>query len=44
MKKALIVDDSLMMREIYSSYLQNAVFYTIEKVCSVEEAQDTLAS
>jgi two-component system, chemotaxis family, response regulator PixH len=44
MSKALVVDDSLMMREVFASYLQNAGFNTIEKVSSVEEAQQTLQS
>lgn len=42
MSKALVVDDSLMMREVFSTYLYNAGFSTIEKVSSVEEAQQAL--
>ncbi|MGF1589455.1 MAG: response regulator transcription factor [Pleurocapsa sp.] len=41
MNKALVVDDSLMMREVFGIYLQKAGF-TVEKVCSVEEAQQTI--
>ncbi|BAZ45377.1 two-component response regulator, CheY subfamily protein [Chondrocystis sp. NIES-4102] len=44
MSKALVVDDSLMMREVFASYLNNAGFNTIKKVSSVEEAQQTLES
>ncbi|MEM9508877.1 MAG: response regulator [Cyanobacteria bacterium P01_E01_bin.35] len=43
MNKALVVDDSLMMREVFGAYLQNAGF-TVEKVCSVEEAQQSLSN
>ena len=42
MSKALIVDDSLMMREVFSSYLQNAGFSRIEKAISVTEAETKL--
>ena len=42
MSKALIVDDSLMMREVFSSYLQNAGFSRIEKAVSVTEAETKL--
>lgn len=41
MTRALVVDDSLMMREVFSAYLQGAGF-AVEKACSVEEAQQTL--
>lgn len=41
MTRALVVDDSLMMREVFSAYLQGAGF-AVEKACSVEEAQETL--
>lgn len=44
MSKALVVDDSLMMREVFSAYLNNAGFSSIKKACSVEEAQQTLES
>ncbi|MEM7758907.1 MAG: response regulator [Cyanobacteria bacterium P01_G01_bin.67] len=43
MNKALVVDDSLMMREVFGAYLQKAGF-TVEKVCSVEEAQQALVN
>ncbi|MBE9044668.1 response regulator [Pleurocapsales cyanobacterium LEGE 10410] len=44
MRTALVVDDSLMMREVFSTYLHNAGFSSITKVSSVEEAQQTLNS
>ena len=43
MNKALVVDDSLMMREVLEVYLQSADFI-VEKACSVEEAQQILAN
>lgn len=43
MNKALVVDDSLMMREVFGIYLQNAGF-SVEKVRSVEEAQETMTN
>lgn len=43
MHKALVVDDSLMMREVFASYLQSAGFM-VEKVSSVEEAQEVLSN
>ncbi len=42
MNKALVVDDSLMMREVFSSYLHKAGFNNIKKASSVEEAQNVL--
>lgn len=44
MRKALVIDDSLMMRQVFGAYLHNAGFRTIEKVSSVEEAQQILKS
>ena len=43
MNKALVVDDSMMMRELFAVYLQSAGF-VVQKVCSVEQAQQTLVS
>lgn len=43
MNKALVVDDSLMMREVFTAYLQSAGFI-VEKACNVEQAQQTLAT
>ena len=43
MNKALVVDDSLMMREVFAAYLQSAGF-AVEKVSSVEEAQQVLSN
>ena len=43
MARALVVDDSLMMREVFGAYLQGAGF-AVEKACSVEEAQQTLSN
>ena len=43
MTKALVVDDSLMMREVFTAYLQGAGFM-VQKACSVEEAQQALSS
>lgn len=43
MNKALVVDDSLMMREVFTAYLQSAGF-RVEKACNVEQAQQTLAN
>ena len=42
MIKALVVDDSLMMREVFTAYLRSAGFDTVEKVSSVEEAEHKL--
>lgn len=42
MNKALVVDDSLMMREMFGAYLQNAGF-VVDKVANVEEAQQALS-
>lgn len=42
MPKALVVDDSLMMREVFTSYLKSAGFY-VEKARNAEQAQQTLA-
>ncbi len=42
MNTALVVDDSLMMREVFCAYLHNAGFSNVKKVSSVEEAQATL--
>ena len=42
MNTALVVDDSLMMREVFGAYLHNGGFDKIKKVGSVEEAQQTL--
>ena len=42
MTRALVVDDSLMMREVFGAYLRSAGF-AVEKVCSVEEARETLS-
>ncbi len=42
MSTALVVDDSLMMREVFCAYLHNAGFSNVKKVSSVEEAQATL--
>ncbi|GAB4542554.1 MAG: hypothetical protein Tsb0014_35450 [Pleurocapsa sp.] len=42
MNKALIVDDSLTMREVFGMYLQKAGFRVL-KVSSVEQAQQTLS-
>lgn len=42
MSKALVVDDSQMMREVFSSYLQSAGFSRIEKAVSVTEAEHRL--
>ena len=42
MNRALVVDDSLMMREVFSAYLYSAGFNRIEKVKSVAEAESTL--
>lgn len=42
MSKALVVDDSLVMREVFSAYLHDAGFSTIEKAKGVDEAQTTL--
>ncbi|MCC0175590.1 response regulator [Waterburya agarophytonicola K14] len=44
MNKALVIDDSLMMREVFSKYLQQGGFNNVEKASSVAEAQSTLAS
>ena len=41
MNKALVVDDSFMMREVFSMYLQKAGFSVLQ-ACNVEEAQQTL--
>jgi two-component system, chemotaxis family, response regulator PixH len=41
MNKALVIDDSLMMREVFNIYLQQAGF-SVVKVSSVEEAKQTL--
>ena len=41
MTRALVIDDSLMMREVFGAYLQSAGF-AVEKASSVEEAQQTL--
>ena len=43
MHKALVVDDSLMMREVFTDYLQSAGF-SVEKACNVEQAQQTLTN
>ncbi len=43
MNKALVVDDSLMMREVFAAYLHSAGF-AVEKVSSVEEAQEVLSN
>lgn len=43
MNKALVVDDSLMMREVFGAYLQSAGF-AVEKVSSVNEAQQALTN
>lgn len=43
MNRALVVDDSLMMREVFGIYLQSAGFL-VEKVSSVEEAQVALTN
>jgi chemotaxis family two-component system response regulator PixH len=42
MNKALIVDDSLTMREVFGMYLQKAGFRVL-KVSNVEQAQQTLS-
>lgn len=42
MSRALVVDDSLMMREVFSTYLRIAGFNSVEKVSSVEEAEQIL--
>ncbi len=42
MNKALVVDDSLMMREVFGIYLQSAGF-VVEKVGSVGEAEQILS-
>lgn len=41
MNQALVVDDSFMMREVFTMYLQNAGFKVL-KAANVEEAQRTL--
>ncbi|MEM7591729.1 MAG: response regulator transcription factor [Cyanobacteria bacterium P01_A01_bin.83] len=41
MNKALVVDDSRMMREVFSAYLQSAGFL-VEQAASVEEAQQAV--
>ncbi len=41
MNKALVVDDSFMMREVFSMYLQKAGF-SVLKASNVEEAKQTL--
>lgn len=43
MHKALVVDDSLMMREVFTDYLRSAGF-SVEKACNVEQAQQTLTN
>lgn len=43
MNKALVVDDSMMMRELFAVYLQSAGF-VVQKVSSVEQAQQTLST
>lgn len=43
MKKALVVDDSMMMRELFTVYLQSAGF-TVQKAHNVEQAQKTLTN
>ena len=43
MNKALVIDDSLMMREVFTAYLQSAGFI-VEKACNVEQAQQTLTT
>lgn len=42
MTKALVIDDSLMMREVFAAYLQTAGF-AVDKVSSVKEAEAALA-
>lgn len=44
MNRALVVDDSLMMREVFSAYLHSAGFDTVAKASSVEEAENALKS
>jgi two-component system, chemotaxis family, response regulator PixH len=41
MNKALVVDDSRMMREVFTMYLQKAGF-SVLKACDVREARETL--
>jgi two-component system, chemotaxis family, response regulator PixH len=41
MNKALVVDDSRMMREVFAMYLQKAGF-SVLKACDVREARETL--
>ena len=41
MNKALVVDDSFMMREVFTMYLQKAGF-SVLKASNVEEAKQTL--
>ena len=42
MNKALVVDDSRMMREVFAAYLQSAGFL-VEQAASVEEAQQAVS-
>ncbi|MEM8719749.1 MAG: response regulator [Cyanobacteria bacterium P01_G01_bin.39] len=42
MNKALVVDDSRMMREVFAAYLKSAGFL-VEQAASVEEAQQAVS-
>ena len=42
MNNALVVDDSLMMREVFGAYLRNAGFNNVAKASNVIEAENIL--